>query len=135
MHRYCSPTNIGCFSNPPGYIQASDGDSGADWENKEGVLNTRWAPPEITFTDEMEIHWDSSKLVLTHRPGPMNSAIWAAAPQEKVVFVGDAIITDQPPFLAGADIPQWIDDLKQLLKPNYRNFLIVSGRSAWCPMK
>jgi glyoxylase-like metal-dependent hydrolase (beta-lactamase superfamily II) len=121
------------FRNRPVTFKPQAGDSGADWENKEGVLSTRWAIPEITFTDEMEIHWDKGELVLSHHPGPMNSAIWVTVPGEKVVFVGDALVTDQPPFLANADIPRWVEDLKQLLKPNYRNFLIVSGRSDLVP--
>jgi len=119
--------------NRPLTFKPQTAESGADWENKEGMINTRWASPEITFTNEMEIHWDSSRLILQHRPGPMNSAIWAVVPEQKVVFVGDAIITGQPPFLAGANIPRWIDDLKQLIKPGFRDYLIVSGRSGLVP--
>jgi glyoxylase-like metal-dependent hydrolase (beta-lactamase superfamily II) len=121
--------------NRPLTFKPQTAESGADWENKEGMINTRWAAPEITFTKEMEIHWDFSRLVLQHRPGPMNSAIWAVVPEQKVVFVGDAVIIDQPPFLAGANIPQWIDDLKQLIKPGFRDYLIVSGRSGLVPFE
>jgi len=49
-------------------------------------------------------------------------------PEAKVVFVGDAVLKNQPPFLAGADLPVWLDTLKLLLSPAYRNWLVVSGR-------
>jgi len=49
-------------------------------------------------------------------------------PEARVVFVGDAVLKDQPPFLAGADLPVWLDTLKLLLSPAYRNWIVVSGR-------
>ena len=49
-------------------------------------------------------------------------------PELKIVFVGDAVLRNQPPFLAGADIPDWLETLKLLLSPTYRNWLVVSGR-------
>ena len=45
-----------------------------------------------------------------------------------MVFVGDAVLRNQPPFLAGADISDWLETLKLLLSPAYRNWLVVSGR-------
>jgi len=34
----------------------------------------------------------------------------------------------QPPFLAHADLPSWIEALDLLLSPDYKGFTIVSGR-------
>ena len=34
----------------------------------------------------------------------------------------------QPPFLAYADLPEWIESLKTLLEPEYKGFTIVSSR-------
>ena len=45
-----------------------------------------------------------------------------------MIFVGDAVLNGQPPFLAYADLPQWIDSLKLLLEPEYKGYTIVSGR-------
>jgi len=55
-------------------------------------------------------------------------AIWAVLPGNQVCFVGDAVLADQPPFLAGADLPVWIETLQALLQPAYQNYLLVSGR-------
>jgi glyoxylase-like metal-dependent hydrolase (beta-lactamase superfamily II) len=67
-------------------------------------------------------------VVLEHHPGPTAGAAWVILPEAKVVFVGDAVLKNQPPFLAGADLPVWLDTLKLLLSPAYRNWLVVSGR-------
>jgi len=48
-------------------------------------------------------------------------------PAEKVVFVGDAITPNQPPFLANAELETWLQTLDILLK-EYKDFTIVSGR-------
>jgi hypothetical protein len=42
--------------------------------------------------------------------------------------VGDAVLRNQPPFLAGADLAAWLETLKLLLTPAYRGWLVVSGR-------
>ena len=49
-------------------------------------------------------------------------------PHEKIVFIGDTVVVNQPPFLGGASIPAWIATLELLLSPQYREFLLVSGR-------
>jgi glyoxylase-like metal-dependent hydrolase (beta-lactamase superfamily II) len=65
---------------------------------------------------------------LEHHPGPTSGAAWVILQDLKIVFVGDAVLKNQPPFLAGADIPVWLTTLKLLLSPAYRNWLVVSGR-------
>ena len=67
-------------------------------------------------------------MLLEHHPGPTSGAAWVILQEMKIVFVGDAVLKNQPPFLAGADIPVWINTLKLLLSPAYRNWLVVSGR-------
>ena len=54
--------------------------------------------------------------------------MWVILPEQKVVFVGDLVSKNQPPFLAHADLPAWIEALKHLAEPEYRGFTIVSGR-------
>ncbi|MFQ5617000.1 MAG: hypothetical protein ACE5GO_11155, partial [Anaerolineales bacterium] len=63
-----------------------------------------------------------------HHPGPNPGAIWLIVPEAGVIFVGDAVLVNQPPFLKNADIPAWIATLNLLLSPTYRDHLIVSGR-------
>ena len=76
----------------------------------------------MTFTERMQIYWDDQPISLESHPGPATGAIWAVLPGSQVCFVGDAVVAGQPPFLASADLPAWIDALQILLEPAYQNY-------------
>lgn len=116
------------FRNRPVTFKAQGNETGAEWEQHNGLGSIRWAPPEMTFSDRMVIHWDDNPLVLEYRPGPASGAIWAALPEAHIILVGDAVVLDQPPFLAYANLPEWIKNLDLLLSPEYRDYLVISGR-------
>jgi glyoxylase-like metal-dependent hydrolase (beta-lactamase superfamily II) len=116
------------FRNRPTTFKTSGTETGAEWELYNGLGSIRWVPPEITFTNRLSIHWDDSPLVLEHHPGPSTGAIWAVLPEQHVAFVGDALVPEQPPFIASADLPTWIKALKPLVTPEYQDYLLVSGR-------
>jgi glyoxylase-like metal-dependent hydrolase (beta-lactamase superfamily II) len=122
------------FRTRPTTFKAQGEETGSDWESIPGLGNIRWVPPEITFSTQMTINWGESPVVLEHHPGPTAGAAWVILPDAKVVFVGDAVIKNQPPFLAGADLPVWLDTLKLLLSSAYRNWVVVSGRSGVVPV-
>jgi len=119
----------GVFRNRPVTFKTQGADTGADWEAYNGIGSVRWAPPEITFTQSMQIHWDSTPLVLEYHPGPASGAIWATLPGHNLVFIGDAVVFDQPPFLAAADLPAWVATLDLLTSATYQNTLLVGGRN------
>jgi glyoxylase-like metal-dependent hydrolase (beta-lactamase superfamily II) len=116
------------FRNRPVTFKSQPTETGAEWELYNGLGSIRWAPPEISFTNQLSIHWDGEPLSLEFRPGPSPAAIWVVLPQNQVVFIGDTVTLNQPPFLASAHLPTWIDQLNELLKPEYQNSLLVSGR-------
>ena len=116
------------FRTRPSTFKAQGEETGADWESIPGLGNIRWVPPEITFSHQMTINWGESPVVLEHHPGPTAGAAWLILPDARVVFVGDAVLKNQPPFLAGSDLLVWVDTLKLLLSSAYRNWLVVSGR-------
>jgi len=123
------------FRNRPTTFKAQGSETGADWELYNGLGSIRWAPPDVTFTDRLEIHWNSTPMLLEYHPGPAIGAIWAIIPDHKIVFVGDAVLPDQPPFLAGADLHTWIESLHLLASPIYQNYLIVNGRTGLVTQK
>lgn len=116
------------FRNRPQTFKPQLHITGSEWELHSAPGPVRWAPPDITFTDEMRIHWNTSPLVLETHPGPATGSIWAVLPQQNIVFVGDTVVISQPPFIAFSDLPAWISTLETLLTPTYQNYLIVSGR-------
>lgn len=116
------------FRNRPNTFKAQGDETGANWESIPGLGSVRWAPPEISFVEKITIHWSETPIILESHPGPSSGAIWVTLPEEKVIFVGDAVLKGQPPFLAHADLPAWIEMLKLLQEPEYKGFTIVSSR-------
>lgn len=125
----------GVFRNRPVTFKTQGVDTGAEWEIHNGIGTVRWAPPEITFNQSMQIHWGETPLVLEYHPGPASGAIWAALPDLNLVFVGDAVVYDQPPFLAAADLTAWLTTLDLLASAKYQNVLLVGGRNGLVTQK
>ena len=105
-------------------------EEGAQYESSEQVIgSTRMHPPEIIFEDKMSIHLGDLSIELEHHPGSNQAGIWAIVPERKVVFVGDSVVVDQPPFLAYANLAAWEQDLKELASRRFSGFQVVSSRS------
>ncbi len=126
---------VSVLRNRPSTLKAQGVETGAEWELYENLGGVRWSPPEITFTKHMKIFWNEAPIVLEYHPGPSNGAIWVNVLEHKVVFVGDAVVYPQPPFLAQANIPEWLRTLDVLASPEYRDYLIVSGRTGLVTQK
>lgn len=116
------------FRSRPTTFKAQGNETGADWESIPGMGSVRWAPPEVSFTDHMELNWGEGPILLESHPGPSSGAIWATLPEEKVVFVGDAVLKHQPPFLASSNITHWLESLETLLSANYKGYTVISSR-------
>lgn len=115
------------FQNRPTIFKGQSEESGAVWETHNEAIGMRWAVPDIAFTKRMSLHWGGPEVILEHRPGPAQGSIWVVIPEAHVVFVGDAVVLNQPPFLAQADLDVWIENLDALMD-SYRDYAIVSGR-------
>ena len=120
------------FRNRPSIFKGQNVESGSEWETYNEAVGTRWAIPDITFTSQITLHWGPPDVVLEYHPGPSVGAIWVIIPESKVVFVGDAVLHNQPPFLTNGDIPAWLESLEELRK-GYPNFTLVTGRGGTVP--
>ncbi|MDZ4158423.1 MAG: MBL fold metallo-hydrolase [Anaerolineaceae bacterium] len=116
------------FQARPLTIKIQPGQTGEEWELWNSLGSIRWMPPEITFSHQLTIHSDNNPVLIEHHPGPAPSAAWVALPEKRILFVGDAVIPNQPPFLANAELSLWIEQLNLLLSPAYKHWLIISGR-------
>lgn len=103
-------------------------ETGSEWElvNSLGVI--RWAVPDFAFTHALDLYWDSYPVLLRTVAGPSRASIWVELPQQHIVFVGDTVVSQAPPFLAAADLPDWLHALEYLLSPVFKDYAIVSGR-------
>ncbi len=120
------------FDNRSGTFKAQGNQTGGEWESIPILSNIRWAPPQITFTKRTTLYWGETPLVFEHHPGADVGAIWVILPEEKIVFIGDTIVKNQPPFFANANLPQWLEDLNLLASEEYKGYTIVSGRGGVC---
>lgn len=116
------------FRVRPSTFKAQGEETGADWESIPGLGSVRWSPPEISFTDRMTLHWDNNPILLEHRPGPSSGSIWVHLPEERVLFIGDTVMKNQPPFLAGSNLKAWLESLDELLDASYRGYTFISSR-------
>jgi glyoxylase-like metal-dependent hydrolase (beta-lactamase superfamily II) len=103
--------------------------TGAIWETLDDLGTIHGSQPEITFTHSMSIHWGKEPVELEYHAGPSRGAIWVILPKAKVIFVGDCVLSKQPPFLASADLDAWLDSLALLRSAKYREYIMISGRS------
>jgi glyoxylase-like metal-dependent hydrolase (beta-lactamase superfamily II) len=105
-------------------------DAGSDWEPFSLPANLRWALPELTYSDSLEIYWDDLPIILEHHPGSHIAGTWLRVIADSVVFIGDTVVTNQPPFLGYSDLEAWVADLELLLSAEYKGVKIVTSRSA-----
>ena len=85
--------------------------------------------PEISFDENTNLFFGGTEVLLEHHPGSNLAGIWAILQQEKVIFVGDSVMVNQPPFLAYSDPAAWAADMKLLASRSYKGYQIVSSRA------
>jgi len=122
------------FRNRPSVFKGQNVESGSEWETYNEAVGTRWAIPDITFTSQMTLHWGPPDVIFEYHPGSSVGAIWVIIPESKVIFVGDAVLYNQPPFLTNGDIPAWLESLDKL-KKGYQDYTLVTGRGGAVPVE
>ncbi len=115
------------FRNRPTIFKGQTIESGAAWEDYNEAIGLRWSVPDITFSQNLSLFWGGPEIIVEHHAGSSIGASWIIVPSEKIIYTGDSITVNQPPFLAGADITDWLDSLL-LLQSEYKGFTIVGGR-------
>lgn len=117
------------ITNRTNIFKGQQPDTGSEWEKYPEMIGARWTQPDITFTDTISIHWSDTHIQIDHRPGPASGTCWVEIPEKQVIFVGDSVLSNEPPFLAEANIPLWLDSLSLLRRRKYQDYSIISGRS------
>jgi glyoxylase-like metal-dependent hydrolase (beta-lactamase superfamily II) len=110
-------------------------ESGSEWERFPETSGLRWSPPDIMYTQNIQFHWGDPSVVLEYHPGPRPGTSWVIIPEQKTTFVGDTVMDNCPPFLAQADIPQWVEALEHLRSDPFDGYTIISGRGGPVPQQ
>jgi len=86
--------------------------------------------PKITFSHRLDIVRGGRDIRIIRIGGhtAATSAIWL--PDEKILFVGDAVWVDQHPYMAQGNSKEWLDGLTFIRK--LRSDQIVPGRGPVC---
>jgi cyclase len=86
--------------------------------------------PRVTFSDRLDIIRGGQDIRIIRVGGhtAATSVVWL--PEERLLFVGDAVWVDQHPYMAQANSKEWLDGLTFIRK--LRAERIVPGRGQIC---
>jgi hypothetical protein len=113
----------------PSTQRVSDLQDASDPDTYDLPQSVRWAMPDLTYSNQVSIHWDEHPVVVTHQPGSNMAGSWVRYDPAKVIFVGDSVVIKQPPYLGWCDLDHWIDELNELCSDRYKGYKIIGGRN------
>ncbi len=86
----------------------------AEWKRHLQIIK-----PEITFTGRTVLFKGDKEIHLIPVGGHTPATTVVYFPVEKLLFTGDVVITDRPPFLSQGNTKQWLQALTYLRKLRY----------------
>jgi glyoxylase-like metal-dependent hydrolase (beta-lactamase superfamily II) len=101
---------------------------GAEADRLKRVSGLGRAIPHIGFETELELQLGPHTVTILHRPGPRPGSAWVVLPWARVVFVGDTVWAQEPPYLGEAQLEAWLEALAELRSSAFARFKIVSAR-------
>ncbi len=85
-----------------------------EWEQHLEIIE-----PEITFTERIFLFKGDKEIHLIPLGGHTKATSVVFFPNEKLLFSGDAVVTDRPPFLSQSNTKRWLQALTYLRKLRY----------------
>ena len=116
------------LQNRPTSGRGPDFDAGAECETYNYPSSIRWMSPDMTYSDSLSLYWDDEPVILSHHQGAHIAGTWLQYNAEKLIFVGDSVMVNQPPFLAQSDLEVWLKEMDTLLSDTFRGYKIISSR-------
>lgn len=100
---------------------------GAEADQLKRITGVNNAIPEITFSERMVIHMGGKEIVFLHRPGPRPGSMWMVIPDLSVVFLGDTVTIDEPPYVGVAALEAWLNSLDELRGSDMKSYTLISS--------
>ncbi len=99
-------------------------------EVKKKVYDLPIGLPRFTFSDRMWLHLGDTTIELIHIGGHTNSTIVIYLIEDKVLFTGDAVVSNMHPYKGQANFRQWIEGLERIQEMDID--VIVPGHGEIC---
>ncbi|HRI57887.1 MAG TPA: MBL fold metallo-hydrolase [Anaerolineae bacterium] len=80
------------------------------------LANLEIVRPTITFDSKLDLEQGGRTIRLIHVGGHTEATILIWLPEEKVLFAGDTVWSDQHPYMAQANSKQWLEALSYIRK-------------------
>jgi glyoxylase-like metal-dependent hydrolase (beta-lactamase superfamily II) len=94
-------------------------------------LSLRWPRPAMAFNGSMTIHWNPATVILHHAPSTTPGACWVHLPEEKILFIGDAVSVSLPPLLHEGRFDAWLETLTALRRGPYKDSRLFCSHGGW----
>jgi cyclase len=91
----------------------------------EWKKSLRIVKPEVTFEGRCVLFHGDKELQLIAVGGHTPATTVIYMPNEKLLFTGDVVVTNRPPFLSQGDTKQWLQALTYLRKLRYE--ILIPG--------
>jgi cyclase len=86
----------------------------AEWKRDLEIIK-----PEVTFTGRMILYKGEKEIHLLPLGGHTPATTVVYLPNEALVFTGDLVVTNRPPFLSQGNTKEWLQALTYLRKLRY----------------
>jgi cyclase len=89
-------------------------DAAAEWRQTLEIVK-----PQVTFTGRTALYKGKTELHLIAVGGHTPATAVVFMPNEKLLFAGDVVVTNRPPFLSQGNTKEWLEALTLLRKLRY----------------
>ncbi|HEX3051670.1 MAG TPA: MBL fold metallo-hydrolase [Aggregatilineaceae bacterium] len=100
----------------------------ADTGERGNFAGVQLQVPSVGFSRRMQIRYGGRSIPLLAMPGPTTGNLWVHLPEERIVFVGDSVLTDQTPYISSPCTKNWLDNLTVLRRDRFPADTLVPGR-------
>ncbi len=97
-------------------------DAAQEWQDSLHIVE-----PQITFQGRISLFRGEKEITLIPLGGHTPATTVIFLPEEKLLFAGDLVVTDRPPFLSQSNTQEWLRALTYLRKLPYDTLIPGHG--------
>jgi glyoxylase-like metal-dependent hydrolase (beta-lactamase superfamily II) len=113
---------------PSAFVEQAADALSRDSGERLSFSGVRLRLPRVTFSQRMRVYVEENSVPVQAMPGPTPGNAWVHLSDRRVVFTGDSVVLNQPPFMAQTQSKSWLDSLTALRRPRFAADVIVPGR-------